>query len=33
MSIYEQMCRARQWLDHRTPLPLGQIMPPPRKQS
>lgn len=29
MSIYEQMCRERRWLDHRTPLPLGQVMPPP----
>lgn len=29
MSIYEQMCRERLWLDHRTPLPLGQVMPPP----
>lgn len=30
MTIYEQLCRERHWLTHRTPLPLGQVMPPRR---
>ena len=28
MTIYDQLCRERHWIDHRTPLPLGQILPP-----
>ena len=28
MTIYDQLCRKYLWIDHRTPLPLGQILPP-----